>query len=177
MNSFTAQELALPGVLLITPKGFRDERGFFVETYSEKAFEELGITTPFVQDNLSYSNKGALRGLHAQKPPHAQAKLVRCASGEVFDVAADCDPSSSTYGRHASVTLKANEGTMLYVPAQYYHGFCVLSEQAIVEYKASDFYAPDCAVGVRWNDPLLTIPWPVQKPILSEQDKNWPTLL
>ena len=176
MNSFSVQELALPGVLLITPKIFRDERGFFVETYNEKAFAELGINTRFVQDNLSYSHKGVLRGLHSQTQPHAQAKLVRCASGEVFDVVADCNPSSPTYGRHVQATLKASEATMLYVPAQYYHGFCVLSEQAIVEYKVDDFYAPDCAVGVRFDDPHLAVLWPIKSPILSEQDTNWPTL-
>jgi len=176
MDTLKVTQLALPGVLLLEPKMFADERGFFAETYNEKTFAQHGIEMPFVQDNLSSSKKGVIRGMHMQKSPHAQAKLVRCPSGEVFDVIADCDPHSPTYGRHVSVMLSGESERMVYIPGQYAHGFCVVSEDAIFEYKASDFYHPECAVGIRYDDPLLAIPWPVQEPILSEQDKKWSTL-
>jgi dTDP-4-dehydrorhamnose 3,5-epimerase len=169
-------ELALPGVLSIAPRLFRDERGFFVETYNERAFVESGITTKFVQDNLSYSKKGVLRGLHYQSPPHAQVKLVRCAYGEILDVVADIDPRSPTFGQHIKVPLSAKSAHILYVPGEYAHGFCVLSDEALVEYKVSDFYAPEHAGGVRYDDPILSVQWPILDPILSEQDKKWPML-
>lgn len=173
---FSVTELSLPGVLLITPSLFKDGRGFFVETYNEQAFAHCGITARFVQDNLSYSTHKVLRGLHRQLEPHAQDKLVRCARGEIFDVAADVDSVSSTYGKHISVTLSAENGNMLFIPGRYAHGFCVLSIEALVEYKVTDVYTPEAATGVRFDDPVLGISWPITDPILSEQDRNWPSL-
>ena len=174
--SFEIQKLDLPGVFLIQPKRYDDARGFFVETFQQEAFAAAGITHAFVQDNLSFSKKNVLRGLHFQKKPHAQAKLVRCASGEIYDVAADHNPDSATFGKHVAVTLSGEKQTMLYVPAEYVHGFCVLSDEAIVEYKVSDYYHPECASGVRYDDPVFNIAWPVSDPVLSEQDKQWPVL-
>ena len=174
--AFTCIGLALPGVLRIRPQRFDDARGFFAETFQEEAFAGFGVSDRFVQDNLSFSKQGVLRGLHFQRPPHAQAKLVRCLSGEIFDVAADFDPASPTYGQHVSARLSGETNEMLYVPARYAHGFCVLSESAFVEYKVSAFYHPECAGGVRYSDPVFSIPWPVLAPILSEQDQSWPAL-
>lgn len=171
-SSFEIHELDLPGVLLIQPKRWDDARGFFVETFQQEAFAAAGITHPFVQDNLSFSRKNVLRGLHFQKKPHGQAKLVRCVSGEIFDVAADPNPDSATFGKHVAVTLSSEKQNMLYVPAHYVHGFCVLSDEAIVEYKVSDYYHPECAFGVRYDDPVFGIEWPVQSPVLSPQDEK-----
>lgn len=176
MTSFTAKELALPGVLLITPKLFPDSRGFFVETFHKEALAAAGITDVFVQDNLSLSRRGVVRGLHYQKTPHAQAKLVRCASGKIFDVVADHDPASATFGVSVSVELSGDTQAMLYVPGRYAHGFCAVSDEAIIEYKVSDYYAPECAGGVAYNSPLFAVQWPVTDPILSAQDKLWPVL-
>lgn len=174
--SFEIHELELPGVLLIQPKRHDDARGFFVETFQQEIFATAGITYPFVQDNLSFSKKNVLRGLHFQKKPHAQAKLVRCVSGEIYDVAADPDLASPTFGKSVGVTLSSEKQTMLYVPAEYVHGFCVLSEEAIVEYKVSEYYHPECAFGVRYDDPTFAIAWPVHNPVLSPQDQKLPML-
>jgi dTDP-4-dehydrorhamnose 3,5-epimerase len=175
-SSFEIQELELPGVLLIQPKLWRDDRGFFVETFQEEALAAAGITHPFVQDNLSFSKKGVLRGMHFQKAPHAQAKLVRCVSGKILDVVADHNPDSPTFGKHIAVELSGQMQNILYVPAEYAHGFCVLSDEALVEYKVSDYYHPECVSGVRYDSPAFSIAWPVNDPVLSEQDTNLPTL-
>ena len=175
-SSFEIRELELPGVFLIQPKRWDDSRGFFVETFHQEALAAAGITHPFVQDNLSFSKKGVLRGLHFQKKPHGQAKLVRCAAGEIYDVAADHNPDSPTFGKHIAVTLSGEKQTMLYIPAHYVHGFCVLSNEALVEYKVSDYYHPECAFGVRYDSPAFNIAWPVDNPIISEQDTKLPTL-
>ena len=175
-HSFEIHELDLPGVFLFIPKRWDDSRGFFVETFHQEALFGVGIKHPFVQDNLSFSKKRVLRGLHLQKPPHAQAKLVRCAYGQVFDVAVDPDPNSPTFGKHVSAKLSGKDQNMLYVPGQYAHGFCVLSEEAVVEYKVSDYYHPGSAIGFAYNDPAFSIPWPVQKPTLSTQDAAFPHL-
>lgn len=175
-SSFEIRELDLPGVLMIQPKRWDDIRGFFVETFHQEALMAAGITHPFVQDNLSFSKKGVLRGLHFQKSPHAQAKLVRCALGEIFDVAADHNPDSATFGKYVSVTLSGEKQNMLYVPAEYAHGFCVLSGDAIVEYQVSTYYHPESASGFRYDDPVFNIAWPVHSPLLSEQDQKLPTL-
>ena len=172
--SFDVHKLDLPGVLLLQPKRWDDERGFFMETFHEEALAAAGVQHRFVQDNLSFSKKAVLRGLHFQKEPHAQAKLVRCVSGEIFDVAADHNPNSPTFGKYVSATLSGEKQNMLYIPAEYAHGFCVLSDEAIVEYKVSDYYHPESAFGVRYDEAIFTIPWPVHLPILSEQDKLWP---
>jgi len=175
-SSFDIQELDLPGVLLIQPKRWDDIRGFFVETFHQEAMASAGVEHSFVQDNLSFSRKEVLRGLHFQKEPHAQAKLVRCVSGEIFDVAADHNPDSATFGKHVTATLSGDKQNMLYVPARYAHGFCVLSEEALVEYKVSDYYHPECVSGMRYDDPVFAIAWPVQNPTLSDQDKVLPLL-
>jgi dTDP-4-dehydrorhamnose 3,5-epimerase len=147
-----------------------------METFHEDALAAAGITHPFVQDNLSFSRKNVLRGLHYQKKPHAQAKLVRCVSGAVYDVAADHNADSPTFGKFVAVTLSSEKQTRLYVPAGYLHGFCVLSDEALFEYKVNDYYHPECAFGVRYDDPVFGITWPVSEPILSEQDTQLPLL-
>ena len=175
-SSFQIKELELPGVLLIQPRRFEDVRGFFMETFHQEALASAGINVIFVQDNLSYSKKNVLRGLHFQKSPHAQAKLVRCVFGEISDVVADHNPDSPSFGRHVVVTLSGDTQAMLYIPAIYAHGFCVLSDEASVEYKVDKYYHAESAHGVRYDDPVFGITWPVHEPILSEQDMKWPLL-
>ncbi len=171
---FTVEKLSLPGVLLIKPKVFSDVRGYSVVPYHKEEFEKLGITVQFVHDYTSYSVKDVIRGLHFQRAPHAQDKLVRCTKGKILDVVADCDPASATFGTHVSAMLTSEDQTMLYIPGRYAHGFCVVSDDSIVEYKMSDVYHPESAGGVLWNDPLLHIEWPTATPILSDQDTKWP---
>lgn len=167
--------LALPGALLIEPDVFTDKRGLFFEIYHREKFKEIGITTEFMQDNLSRSWKNVIRGLHFQLAPYAQDKLVRCVSGTIFDVAVDIDPSSPTYTQHVSVELSDENHHMLFIPGMYAHGFCALTD-ATVEYKVGSIYAPEHARGARYDDPKLNIPWPCKNPIVSEQDKKWPLL-
>ena len=197
---------ALPGVLLIRPRVFGDERGFFLETFSAERYrqavgieqplvqdnhsrsrrgvlsyvrshaEALGIEAAFVQDNQSRSSRGVLRGLHYQLPPHAQGKLVRCASGRVFDVAVDIDPASPTCGRHVGVELSDANHLQLWIPPGYAHGFCVLSEEADFVYKCTDYYHPEDEGGLAWNCPRLGIPWPIDAPLLSAKDAVAPLL-
>lgn len=176
MGKFKTTSLALPGVVLIEPRLRRDDRGFSTNVYNAGDFSLCGIPTMFVEDFTSYSKKGVVRGLHFQRAPHQQDKLVRCTKGEIFDVAADCDPTSPTYGQHVSIRLKGDEQTMLYIPGKYAHGFCVVSDEAIVEYKLSDTYHPELVGGSRFDDPFLGISWPVSEPVLSEQDKSWALL-
>ena len=177
MTSFTAKELALPGVLLIAPRLWSDERGLSATVYEAQEFSALGITAAFVQDYISFSKKDVIRGLHYQRTPHAQDKLIRCATGRVLDVIADHDTLSPTFGKHLSFELNSKHGEMLFVPGCYAHGFCVLSDEgASVEYKLSDGYHPESSGGVRFDEPLLNIHWPVKNPILSEHDKAWPLL-
>ena len=177
MNSFTIQELALPGVISLLPKLFVDERGFSVTTYEREEFKALGIEATFVQEYVSFSKKDVIRGLHYQRAPHAQDKLIRCAMGRVLDVVADVDPASPNFGKHLFLELDAKVGELLFVPGTYAHGFCVLSEEgALVEYKMSQGYHPESAGGVRFDDPLLAISWPTESPIMSTQDASWPYL-
>ncbi len=166
---------ALPGVVVIEPRVFLDERGFFVETYHARRYAEAGIDAAFIQDNHSRSRRGTLRGLHFQRT-RPQGKLVRVVEGEVLDVAADVDPTSPTYGRWVSVSLSSDNFRQLYVPPGYAHGFCVVSETAQLEYKCTDFYDPADEGGVMWDDPVLGIEWPTRTPILSERDKRHPAL-
>lgn len=174
---FTAKELALPGVLLITPRLWSDGRGLSATVYEAQEFAALGITSAFVQDYVSFSKKNVIRGLHYQRAPHAQDKLIRCATGRVFDVVADHNASSPTFGKYLSVELNAQRGEMLFVPGRYAHGFCVLSDEgASVEYKLSGGYHPENAGGVRFDEPLFNIRWPVKDPVLSERDRAWPLL-
>jgi dTDP-4-dehydrorhamnose 3,5-epimerase len=167
---------ALPGVVVIEPKVFADDRGFFMETYKKSDFVPAGIDVDFVQENHSKSVAGTLRGLHLQRPPKAQGKLIRVVAGEIFDVAADIRRDSPTFGRWVSVTLSAGNRRSVFVPAGYAHGFCVVSPQAEVVYKTTDEYAPELEWGVRWDDPELGIPWPVSEPLLSPRDSKWPAL-
>jgi dTDP-4-dehydrorhamnose 3,5-epimerase len=173
---FTFSPTALPGVIVIKPKVFADTRGFFMETYKKSDFLAAGLDVDFVQENHSKSVHGTLRGLHLQRPPRAQGKLVRVVKGDVFDVAADIRPDSATFGRWVSVRLSAENQRSIFIPAGYAHGFCVVSPEAEVVYKTTDEYAPELEWGVRWDDPLLSIPWPVSAPVLSARDKEWPTL-
>jgi dTDP-4-dehydrorhamnose 3,5-epimerase len=164
-------QTAIPEVLHIQPKVFGDERGFFMETYSEQRYKEMGIGYRFVQDNHSRSAHGVLRGLHYQlKRP--QGKLVRVVSGEVFDVAVDIRKGSPTFGHAVWEILSAGMKNQFWVPPGFAHGFCVLSESADFEYKCTDFYDPSDEGSVLWSDPDLQIPWPVDKPLLSAKDSD-----
>jgi dTDP-4-dehydrorhamnose 3,5-epimerase len=170
--------LAIPDVLLIEPRVFEDERGFFYESYNQKAFDEaVGHPVTFVQDNHSRSVKGTLRGLHYQLPPHAQGKLVRVTVGEVFDVAVDIRRNSPTFGQWVGETLSADNKRQLWIPPGFAHGFLVTSDVAEFEYKCTDFYAPDCEGSIRWDDAELGIHWPSDgKPLVSTKDEKAPLL-
>jgi dTDP-4-dehydrorhamnose 3,5-epimerase len=159
--SLTVQELALPGIKLITPKRFGDSRGFFSETYNARALTEAGIAAPFLQDNHSLSaERGTIRGLHFQAPPYAQDKLIRVTRGRAFDVAVDIRKGSPTYARHVAVELSAENWAQLFVPAGFVHGFCTLVEDTEVIYKVTGYYAPQSEMGLLWSDPDLGIAWP-----------------
>jgi dTDP-4-dehydrorhamnose 3,5-epimerase len=162
-------------LVIIEPKIFGDNRGFFMETYRESFYKAAGIQTQFIQDNVSYSVKGTLRGMHFQiKQP--QAKLVQVLTGEVFDVAVDLRPNSSTFGKWEGVYLSDTNKRQLYIPEGLAHGFCVVSDTAHFVYKCSDYYLADDEGGMLWSDPDVGIKWPIQNPILSEKDKSYPTL-
>ena len=170
---------ALPGVLVFEPKVFGDERGFFLESFSQRAFDAAaGSGHTFVQDNHSRSSKGVLRGLHFQLPPHAQGKLVRVVSGAVFDVAVDMRRSSATFGRWVGVELSARNHRQLWIPPGFAHGFLVLSDTADFLYKTTDFYAPQSEGAVRWDDPDIGVAWPDigMAPQLSAKDQQAPLL-
>jgi dTDP-4-dehydrorhamnose 3,5-epimerase len=170
----------LPEVLLIEPKVFGDERGFFMETWNQRVFDEaVGEHVTFVQDNHSRSTRGVLRGLHYQLPPHAQGKLVRVTSGRVFDVAVDMRKSSPRFGQWAGAELSADNPRQTWIPAGFAHGFLVLSESADLLYKTTDYYAPSCEGAVRWDDPHIAIAWPLDGlvPALSDKDSAAPELV
>lgn len=173
---FECSKLAIPDVILIQSKVFTDARGYFSEVYKKSELKACGISTDFIQGNHSRSVKNVLRGLHFQKAPHTQAKLVMVTRGEIFDVAVDIRPDSKTYGQWVSQVLQADEKTMLYVPEGFAHGFCVLSEVADVVYLCNREYAPQAESGIVWNDPKLAIKWPVADPIVSDKDKTLPGL-
>lgn len=168
----------LPGVILIEPKRFGDHRGFFAETYSRRTFASLGVDIAFVQDNHSLSAVvGTVRGLHFQAPPHAQAKLVRCGRGAIFDVAVDIRRGSPTYGKWAGFTLSADNGAQLYIPKGFAHGFVTLEADSEIVYKCSEYYAPEAEGALRWDDPDIGIEWPIKgNAILSEKDASAPLL-
>jgi len=165
-------ETELDGVLIIEPDVFGDTRGFFMETYQRQRYADGGIDTDFVQDNLSYSKQGTLRGLHYQYPK-GQAKLVQVIQGEVFDVVVDIRRGSPTFGRWINEYLSDENKRQLFVPDGYAHGFCVLSNTAIFHYKCSDFYAPNYERGIIWSDPAIGIKWPTKKVLLSEKDRKY----
>ncbi|MDJ1158805.1 dTDP-4-dehydrorhamnose 3,5-epimerase [Chelatococcus sp. SYSU_G07232] len=171
--------LDIPDVRLVRPRRHGDTRGWFMETWRRDRFAAQGITDDFVQDNRSFSaRRGTVRGLHFQRPPHAQAKLVGALTGSLLDVVVDLRRSSPHYGRHLTVELSADEGTMLYVPVGFAHGFCTLSDATTVFYKVSDTYAPECDGGISWNDPALGIAWPVgvAEAVVSDKDRALPLL-
>lgn len=175
-NSTNSTKQFLNEVVLIKPSVFEDPRGYFMETYQEKRYEEeYGITCKFVQDNLSFSQKGTLRGLHYQNP-NPQAKLVQVIQGEVFDVAVDIRPNSPTFGQWTSTILSDQNKHQLFVPEGFAHGFCVLSETAIFHYKCSKYYSPASEGGILWSDPTININWPIKNPIISKKDQNHPLL-
>ena len=173
---FVFKRLEIPDLILIEPKVFEDERGFFLEAYKYSDFQAFGISEHFLQDNHSRSTKGVLRGLHYQNPPKAQGKLIRVIAGEIFDVAVDIRKGSPTYGKWVGLILSAQNKKMLYVPPGFAHGFCVLSDVAEVLYKTTEEYSPKYEAGILWNDPDIGITWPIKDPILSEKDKGWPPL-
>ncbi len=167
---FQFKRLEIPELVLIEAQAFEDARGFFMEAYKKSELSEISIPQVFVQDNYSYSVRGTLRGLHYQKHPKAQAKLVTVLRGEIFDVAIDIRKGSPTYGRWMGVVLTGQMHHMLYIPAGFAHGFCVLSEEADILYKVTEEYAPELDRGILWNDPELGIRWPIEKPLLSTKD-------
>lgn len=172
-----AIETLIPDVKLIRMRRHEDERGFFSETYSARSLAAAGITCPFVQDNHSFSAlAGTVRGLHFQIPPHAQAKLVRVVRGAVLDVAVDLRVGSPTFGRHVAATLSAEEWNMLFIPEGFAHGFCTLTPETEVVYKASRFYEPTHDRGIAWDDPALAIDWPVSPDaaVISAKDRRLP---
>ena len=173
---FRFQKLDIPDVILIEPRTFEDPRGFFMETYKRSEFVANGLPGEFIQSNYSHSIRGTLRGLHYQKPPQAQGKLVMALRGEVFDVAVDIRRGSPTYGRWVGATLSDENFHMLYIPVGFAHGFCVLSEEADFVYLVTAEYAPELDSGILWNDPEIGIRWPISEPLLSPKDARLPLL-
>lgn len=163
----------IEGVVIIEPRIFRDDRGYFYESFSQREFEEKVCRTTFVQDNQSKSSYGVLRGLHFQKPPYCQSKLVRCIKGAVLDVAVDLRKGSPTFGKHVAVELTEENHRQLFVPRGFAHGFAVLSEEAVFQYKCDNFYNKESEGAIAWDDPELAIDWriPADKALLSEKDK------
>jgi dTDP-4-dehydrorhamnose 3,5-epimerase len=167
----------LKGVFIIEPKVFGDSRGWFMETWSKAKFEAEGLNFDFVQDNQSFSaQKGTLRGLHYQLNPMAQAKLVRCTQGELLDVAVDIRKNSPQFGKWTSVILSAENKRQLLIPRGFAHGFITLTDNVEVQYKADNFYAPQCEGNIRWNDPQIGIDWKISPTILADKDANAPYL-
>ena len=168
----------IQGVVIVEPKVFGDHRGYFFESFSEKDFAEAVGEVKFVQDNESKSSYGVLRGLHFQKPPHAQAKLVRVVKGHVLDIAVDLRKGSPTFGKHVAVELTEENHRQLFIPRGFAHGFVVLSDEAVFQYKCDNYYAPQSEGSVLWNDPDIGIQWgiPSEDVMLSEKDANAPLL-
>lgn len=167
---------ALAGVVEFIPRVFGDARGAFFESFSARVFEQAGVSHEWVQDNQSSSTRGVLRGLHFQRPPHAQAKLVRVAQGRALDVIVDLRRDSATYGQHLAVELDAQRYNMLYVPIGFAHGFVALEDHTLFLYKCSDYYQPSAEGGLLWNDPTLNINWGIDSPNVSDKDQILPVL-
>jgi dTDP-4-dehydrorhamnose 3,5-epimerase len=165
------ETLFIPDLKVITPKVFEDPRGYFYESYSKRAFIEAGIEDDFVQSNQSLSQKGVLRGLHFQCPPHAQSKLVRVIKGSVLDVAVDIRKGSPTYGQHYAIELSEQNKVMFYVPAGFAHGFLTLEDETIFSYMCGNYYNKPAEDGLLWNDADLGIDWGIENPLLSDKDK------
>lgn len=174
---FEFKDLEIPGVVLVTPKVFSDSRGFFFESYKESEFEfKRLIFGPFVQDNQSSSTKGVLRGLHFQKKPKEQSKLVRCLVGSILDVAVDLRPKSPTYKEYVKVELNETNNQMLFIPSGFSHGFLTLSDKAVISYKCTKEYSPEHDGGIAWNDPEIGIYWGITNPLISDKDSKLPFL-
>lgn len=173
---FTFTETELEGLLVITPRVFEDERGYFMETYKESDFQKAGIRERFVQDNHSRSSRGTLRGLHFQRAPHAQAKLVRVTRGSLWDVAVDLRPGSKTYGRWVGIELSESNKKLFFIPAGFAHGFVALEDGTELQYKCSAEYNAHADGGVRWDDPELAIEWPLRVVLVSAKDAALPLL-
>jgi len=169
------KETKLTGVLILEPKVFTDDRGYFLETWNSTCYEQAGIPGPFVQDNISFSKKGILRGLHFQYP-QPQGKLIQVLSGEVLDVVVDIRAGSPTYGQWVGEVLSESSHRQMYVPPGFAHGYCVTSEAALFSYKCTDFYNPATEHGIIWNDPDIGIAWPIAQPVLSTKDAVYPRL-
>ena len=165
----------LEGVLLVEPRLFEDARGHFLETFQAERYAASGVAGPFVQDNLVWSERGVLRGLHLQHP-HGQGKLVQALRGEIFDVVVDVRQGSPKFGRWVGATLSAKNHLQMFAPAAFAHGYVVVSDGALVSYKATEIYAPDAELGIAWNDPGLGIDWPVDAPRLNDRDAAAPAL-
>ncbi len=174
--AFRFERLKIPEVILVEALKHSDDRGFNRETYKQSEFAANGIPIPFVQDNHSHSTRGVLRGLHFQKLPKAQGKLVTVSSGEIFDVAVDLRAGSPTFGQWLGQVLSAENSRMLYVPPGFAHGFCVTSDEADVMYKVTSEFASELDRGIIWNDPTLGIRWPISQPLLSPKDARLPML-
>ena len=175
MARMKIEETILPGAFVIVPRVFRDDRGYFYESYQTESYHGLGIAAGFVQDNHSRSVKGVLRGLHFQRE-RPQAQLVYVSQGAIFDVIVDLRAGSPSFGRWCSVMLSGDEPKQLYMPPGFAHGFYTLSDTADVHYKVSEYYHPDVEGGIRWDDPSLGIEWPDRTPIVGANDLNWPLL-
>lgn len=173
---FTVTPTPLPGLLLIEPRVFPDERGFFMETYRDSDLAAAGIHGPFLQDNHSCSSRSTLRGLHFQRPPHAQGKLVRVTAGRVWDVAVDLRPGSPTFGRWQSVELSADNHRIFWIPAGFAHGFLALEDGSELLYKCTEEYNAASEGGIRWDDPDLAISWPLERLLVSPKDAQLPFL-
>jgi len=173
---FTFKRLDIPEVILVEPKVFPDDRGFFMEMFQSSSFKQNGISDQFIQDNFSHSTKDALRGLHFQKNPKAQSKLVTALRGEIFDVAVDIRKNSPTFGKWTSAILSEQNHRFLYIPQGFAHGFCVLSNDADVFYKVNNEYSVEDDRGILWSDPEIAIKWPITNPVLSKKDLNQPIL-
>lgn len=177
MESMHTEKTVLDGVVIIEPDVFADERGFFMETFQEKRYQEtLENDVHFVQDNLSVSKKGVLRGLHYQIPPFAQAKLVQVTRGKAQDVVVDIRDGSPTFGQHVTVELSAENHHQLFIPAGFAHGFLTLEDDTLFQYKCSNAYSKEHERGILWNDPALGIEWGVEQPIVAEKDSEHPLL-
>jgi dTDP-4-dehydrorhamnose 3,5-epimerase len=171
---YKIRETEIEGLLILEPSVFGDQRGYFLETYSQRAFAEIGLTMAFVQDNLSCSRKGILRGLHFQAPPFDQGKLVGVVKGHALDVAVDIRKDSPTYGKHVLIHLSEENHALFYIPPGFAHGFLAVSEECYFSYKCTNFYDPPSEGGLMWNDPALGIDWQASSPTISEKDNHYP---
>ena len=163
----------IEGLIVIKPAVFSDPRGYFIESYNESDFSAIGINDHFVQDNRSLSARGILRGLHFQKPPYAQAKLIQVVSGSVLDVVVDIRKNSDSYGKHFSIEISGENFLQLYIPEGFAHGFLTLEDNTVFSYKCASYYNKSSEDGLMWNDPLLSIDWNIQNPLLSDKDMNF----